>query len=339
MRKKITLFFLLVLSLSKLGATQNNNILIDRWNQYIKTKTVDEAKAFIDPMHFASLYGFVQPGSELINLMKPVSEEIYGNSGRIFVQIYEFKTWIAFKKLNENWVMTMDENEILEHLTKNWIQTKVGSVTYVSSSPLNEETLKEAEVFAKENDRLSKEFGIKLNDFKYYYAKLGEEAENVVGEMDKNTGKARYRAIKAVETVSHVHELVHIYAFEFGSGNPFIDEGVATCFGNKNMSKTAKRAQNVLNLIEDCGYEKYLNPPTFVEANMQRKNVYALAQLTIKYWKEKYGMKKVKDLLAVQKNPEIDILKYIENNFENKDLTNNALREILRNNIKESSSK
>ncbi len=331
MRSAIHFIILVLLSLGELGATAPSDVLISRWNDYTKTKTVAEAKAFIDPMHFASIYGFVQPGSDLISNMTAVSEEVYGNCGRVFLKIFEFQTWIAFKKLNGNWVMSMDENELLDHLTSNWLKTKVGSVTYVSSSPLSKETIKEAELFSLENDRLRKEFGIELNDFKYYYAQLGAEAENVVGEMDKGAGKARYRAIKAVETVSHVHELAHIYAFEFGSGNPFIDEGVATTFGNKNMTKSAKKATHVLDLMGNDGYEKYLDPPTFVEANMKRKNVYALAQLTLKYWKEKYGMEKIKDLLAVQKNPEIDILNYIENHFEQRDITNQALREMLKN--------
>ena len=333
MCNKISLFIFLTFSLCQLGMAQESHILIDRWNEYTKTKTANEAKTFIEPADFGSIYGFVQPGSDLVNNMKPLSEEIYGQSGRVFFKIYEFKIWIAFKKHNENWMMTMDENELLEHLTANWVKTQVGSVTYVSSSPLSAETLKETKLFTLENDRLSKEFGIKLNDFKYYYAKLGEEAENIVGETDKGAGKARFRAIKAVETVSHVHELAHIYAYEFGNGNPFIDEGVATCFGNKNMTKKAKKAQAVLNLIENNGYEKYLNPPTFVEANMQRKDVYALAQLTLKYWKDKYGMTKIKCLITVQKNSEIDILKYIEDHFEKREITNSALREILKNNI------
>jgi len=339
MCNKISLFIFLTFSLCQLGMAQESHILIDRWNEYTKTKTANEAKAFIEPADFGSIYGFVQPGSDLVNNMKPLSEEIYGQSGRVFFKIYEFKIWIAFKKHNENWMMTMDENELLEHLTANWVKTQVGSLTYVSSSPLSAETLKETKLFTLENDRLSKEFGIKLNDFKYYYAKLGEEAENIVGETDKGAGKARFRAIKAVETVSHVHELAHIYAFEFGSGNTFIDEGVATCFGNKNMTKKAKQAQAVLSLIEDCGYEKYLDSPTFAEANMKRKKVYALAQLTLTHWKNKYGMAKIKSLLTAQKDPDINILKYIEDHFEEKEVTNKALREILENNIKEASAK
>ncbi len=329
MRNKILLLTILIIGICQSVMAANENVLIERWKKYIETTSMDEARSFIDPIDFSSIYNFVKPGSNIVKEMSAVSQEIYGNSGRIFFKIYGFKIWMAFKKINNNWVMTMDENELLEVLTSSWIKTKIKNVTYVSSSPLTEETLKEAEKFALENERLSKEFGIDLDNFKYYYALVGDEAENIVSEFEKGAGKARYRAIKAVETVNHVHELVHIYAFEFGSGNTFIDEGIATALGNGNMIKKSITAQNVLEMIKNDGFEKYLDPPVFVEANMKRKDVYALAQLTMIYWKEKFGMEQIKQLLKVQKNTQINLVEYIEENFEKCEHTNLALRKIL----------
>jgi len=334
MINKFTSTLLLLLYVCTAAFAQDAKPLTERWNSYLKCKNEAEAKKFIDQRFFSTIYSFVQPGSELISKFEPVSEDIYGNSGRIFLKIYDFQTWIAFKKIDGNWVMTMDENEVLEHLTSSWIKTTIGSVTYVSSSPLSAEALKEADTFAKKDSELQALFGIKLPDFRYYYAKLGDEASNIVGEMDKGAGKARYKAIKAIECADHVHELVHIYAFEFGSGNPFIDEGVATTFGNNDMSRTPKKANEVLALLNEGGYQKYLNPITFNDANLQRKNIYALTQLTMSYWIGKFGMEKIKMLLKAQGESGFDIAKYIEENLEKASDTNSALREIMSKKIK-----
>ncbi|WP_131838773.1 hypothetical protein [Acetobacteroides hydrogenigenes] len=309
---------------------QTNQPLHERWNSYKKCETVEEAKLFIDKRNFSSIYSFVQPESELISKFEPIKEDTFGNSGRLFLKIYEFQTWIAFKKIDGRWVMTMDENELLEHLTASWIKTEIGGVIYVSSAPLSPEALKEAETFVRKNDELQKLFAINLPDFHYYYAKVGEEASNIVGEMNKGAGKARYRAIKSVECADHVHELVHIYAFEFGNGNPFVDEGVATTFGNSDMSQSPQKAAEVLALLNEGGYQKYLDGATFSRANLERKSVYALAQLTMTYWYKKFGMEKVKRLLQAECDATLDIKKYIEDNFEKADETNSNLAQFLR---------
>ncbi|WP_320052102.1 hypothetical protein [uncultured Acetobacteroides sp.] len=329
MINKFTSTLLLLLYVCTSAFAQDAKPLTERWNSYTKCKSADEAKAFINKRDFGSIYSFLQPGSELISKFSVVSEDVYGNSGRIFLKIYDFQTWIAFKKIEGNWVMTMDENELLEHLTATWLKTDINGVTYVSSSPLSPEALKEANTFAQKNGELQNKFGIKLPEFRYYYAKLGDEAANIVGEKYKGSGKARYHAIKAVECADHIHELVHIYAGEFGMGNSFIDEGVANCFGNEDKSRSPKAAEEVLALLNDGGYQKYLDGPTFNEANLKRKNIYAFAQLTMTYWVGKFGIDKIKMLLKAECDSNLDIKKYIENNFEKADETNNALREIL----------
>ena len=336
MKKIIPAVLTLLVSMYAYTATaQSTSPLKDRWNSYLKCKSAAEATNFIEERNFSSIYSFVQPGSELVSQLEVVKEDVYGNSGRLFFQIQGFQIWIAFKKVNENWIMTMDENELLEKLTEKWIKTDIKGVVYVSSAPLSPEALKEADAFTKKNEELENIFGFKLPYFRYYYAKLGDEAADIVGEMDKGAGKARYRAIKAVECADHIHELVHIYAFEIGNGNPFIDEGVATTFGNKDMTNTPKKATSVLELLNEGGYEKYLDGPTFSLANMERKKVYALAQLTMTYWHNKFGMEKVKKLLHAQQDSSIDIKSYIEKNFESAAETNNQLRQILNSKMEE----
>ena len=320
---------LLVLLLACTAYAQTSQPLHERWSRYLKCKNAEEAGKFIEKRNFLTIYSFVQPGSELISKFEPMGEDVYGNTGRLFLKIYDFQTWIAFKKVDGSWIMTMDENELLEHLTASWIKTSIGGVTYVSSAPLSPEALKEADTFVRKNDELQNLFGITLPHFRYYYAKVGEEATNIVGEMHKGSGKARYRAIKSIECANHVHELVHIYAFEFGNNNPFIDEGVATTFGNSDMSQSPQKAAEVLALLNEGGYQKYLDGATFSRANLERKSVYALAQLTMTYWYKKFGMGKVKLLLQAECDATLDIKKYIEDNFEKAAETNSNLAQLL----------
>ncbi len=104
MRNKILLLTILIIGICQSVMAANENVLIERWKKYIETTSMDEARSFIDPIDFSSIYNFVKPGSNIVKEMSAVSQEIYGNSGRIFFKIYGFKIWIAFKKINNNWV-------------------------------------------------------------------------------------------------------------------------------------------------------------------------------------------------------------------------------------------
>lgn len=149
--------------------------------------------------------------------------------------------------------------------------------------------------------------GYRIEPIHYYIAPRGEITIKVIGEAGPGASKARYKVIKAVETVYHPHELVHVYAMQIGFVHPFIDEGIANAIGSKDKIKNLQNCKQFLKIAEK-GYKYMLKPGIFTKLHLQGQPVYAYSQIVFRYWIETRGMKHIINLLkeAIQHPSKIE---------------------------------
>ncbi len=272
----------------------------DIWVQYIESSP-EAARSFVEPRFFASIYNGLPPKTELVRALKVDSTDEFDQYAKLNLSIElggdTFRNWLAFKKNGAGmWQLTLDEVPVLNELTKAWLITKIGKINYHTSADFPEEWRPEAEKLNATYDVYAKQFGYQPGIIDYYAARSPEEADQVVGEKDRGSGQARYKAIKAYDTPSHKHELVHVFAFELGAINPFFDEGLATSLGNNSLLTSKPVCDDVKSLLKD-GVETYLDATKFRTAQRQHRNVYALAQQVVSYWIAQHGFDKIKNSL------------------------------------------
>jgi|GEM_PF-5212016 len=301
----------------------------DLWEKYISCETLEEAKQYVESNSFGLYYYLLPPNSAFSKEVDFLSEEIFQECGRLFLRVSGYKFWIPVKRNNKKWVFTMDERSLLDELTKNWYKEKIGSIQYYSDHKMTQKERFHGHLLSDVVKYYEKLWGIKVNDIRYYLADEPENAVNIVDETNPGAGKSRYRTIKAVRTSFHSHELAHLFALEIGFVNPFIDEGIANYLGSEPKIRDIKDVEELLEYT-NLGYEKFLNGAAFFNEHVKkRKNIYGLSQLVMKYWVEKFGFSKIKDLLrqGVVDPGKIEVL--IPNVLEPFARTNCGIKEIL----------
>ena len=158
--------------------------------------------------------------------------------------------------------------------------------------------------------------GITIPKVDYYVVdKPGDLAQKIVGQNLDGAGTARYGLIKAVGTLNHNHEIVHVLALEIAMLNQFFDEGLASAVADKSKFQPKKDCKD-LNQLIGKGLKYLMTPGVFNSEMKSGKDIYAMAQMVSKYWVEKFGLNKVvkvlKEKAAKNTSPESLISIYLE---------------------------
>lgn len=286
------------------------------WDDYIKSSP-DEARKYVHSSYFTTFYNNIPPRSDFLTDLKLVKVDVIDQTAALWFKVGEFQTWIAAEKLDGNWVLTLDERKILKSLTNSWDKYSTGKITYYSRNPLSNLLRGKANDFSMEFTKLEEKLGIFVPGIDYYYALDGKQAMKIVGEQGKGHGKGRFRVVKAVETVEHLHEAVHVLAAEIGMVTPFFDEGLACSFEKDWRFKSKDDCESSRKLFSERGLRYLLEGANFNQMNMTTKyNVYGLAQATMRYWLDKFGVDAAKKIMTDSVEKPFNIAKVIENRFE-----------------------
>lgn len=279
----------------------SNSSVKQAWLQYVESDA-NEARNYVDPKYYAFFLHTLPPRSGLAHSAKVGETQRFGrHSATLDIAIGDFETWIALKEENGKWQLTLDENEILEFKTKNWLKNKFGKIEYVTSKPLSDEQKSAALEFAKSAEALEHKLGISIPSTRYYVAATPQEAQSIVGQKQEHAGRGRYRSIKTFNRFDHLHEYVHVLAMEIGMVNPFFDEGLASAFEEGVRFKKRSDCEAALSKI-DSVFLSLLDGAAF---NQSKLNTYGIAQATMRFWLKKFGIEKIKSVLRQStKNPE-----------------------------------
>lgn len=310
--------------------------IVKFWDEY-KTSQTKELRNKVEKRYYAFFLNSLAPNSGIVKDIKLDRVELFEkNIGRIIFSIGKYKPWLVVKNKANQWKFTFDEKSVLEKLTTGWISEKIGKIRFHTQKPLTDGNKRNAAKLIDKFNELEKIFGYSIPVIDYYSSPDDAKiSSNVIGETDKGAGNARYRIIKAVDRLDHTHELVHVFALEIGYVGPFIDEGIATTFGSKDLVSTKESCKKVATMLEN-GILFYLNGSNFLQAHIQGENVYGLSQTVMKYWHKKFGIKKIKMLLKKGIDDPLNIPKIIEEVFEKTDITKKNIKEILDNKCKKS---
>lgn len=154
---------------------------------------------------------------------------------------------------------------------------------------------------------------------------LKKDSCSIVGESKQGAGKGRYRVIKAVNKVDHLHGMVHVLAMEIGLIKPYFDEGLATALEPGSRIETRKDCQKLKDIVNE--WADFLDGSTFNSSQMSQKiNVYGLAQVTMRYWLEKFGIESVKKVIAQTVRRPDSFRKHIEKYFGSSSDTAEAVK-------------
>ncbi len=259
---------------------------------------VATAQNLVEPRYATFFLNTLKPGSSFVKVLKVSgSRRIGKSSAALDLEIPGYKTWIALKSNGKDWKLTLDETEILEGLTTNWKKTKVGKFLFVTRRKMTDEQVSVATRFANRAEQVAEKLRIQVPEVTYYVAKNEKDAEVVVGENHKGAGRGRYRSIKTVGRFDHIHEFVHVLAMEIGLINPFFDEGLAAAYEDGTRFKNRDDCVNTVKRLGE-NPSLLLDGPTFMEANFKQKlNVYGVAQETMRYWIEKFGVLRIKKVM------------------------------------------
>ncbi len=273
------------------------------WRTYATT-TDERADHLVDPAYRAFFFNTLPPGTEFTRNLPVEGARLVGSSSAMLKLVVLGKpTWVAMKRASHGWTLTLDEDEILEELTRGWKQQRFGKILYVTRKPLTPRQVSVAAAFAKTAEKVAQDLRTPLPEITYYVAMDAKDAVEVVGEGMENGGRGRHRAIKAYLKLDHVHELVHVLAMETGLVNPFIDEGLASTFepghrflGQRECWSTRRRLGSHYLRLLDGGY--------FYKAKQEKLNVYGVAQATLRLWLKAAGPEKILAVLReASENP------------------------------------
>jgi hypothetical protein len=248
---------------------------------------VEEARALVDdPLYAAALVDRLGPRKGLAQKTRVLSEERFGDHGRVILDWEGTTRWVAMRKVEGGaWRLTLDEKPVLDALTQGWHQEKVGTLVYHAPRALNEDELRQARELERRASELQQRLGTQLSRIDYYVVDEGPEAAHVIGESFKGSAAARRKLIKAVGVVNHAHELVHVLALEAaGYSTPFLDEGLAAALGSRPQLESARDCERALALLRGAGLASLLDSDGFSAAGSVAQG---LAQLTVQGWLER----------------------------------------------------
>lgn len=258
----------------------------------------ESIRPYVDPSFLAFFLHTLPPGSELVQSARILGARYFGKySAALDLDFGGFRTWVAFRRIDDHWQLTLEESEILEEVTKEWSRLQLGAFQFITRHPMEKEQICAAEAFTKAAEILQNKMEIPLSLIRYYVAHSPEDAYMVVGQIEKNAGRGRVRSIKTFGRFDHIHELVHVLAMEIGLVNPFFDEGLATAYeegyrfeNQRECLLALERLQTLLPLLLDGG--------NFQQINLRGKiNVYGVAQAAMRSWLKRAGIEKVKKVL------------------------------------------
>lgn len=233
-------------------------------------------------------------------------------SAMINLETNGFRHWIAAVKKHGVWKLTLDERELLSIATFDWVQTPIGLFEFITREEMSLEQTVQAKVFAKRANLLCKKLDLPPVKTRYYVALGHDDAYSIVGQLVRNSGRARFQVIKTYGRFDHIHEYVHVLTMKYGLANPFIDEGLATAFEYGSRMRTAKECEVLLENF-DLLFPNVLCPSNFFRLLDEGYNVYALAQIVMRYWIDRIGMSGIRKILSLYASQKIEdiLLNYL----------------------------
>jgi len=291
------------------------------WTKYINSGPA-EAELYIDSQFTAFFLNSLPPGA-FLKTIGIVGTRYYGESAALDIQVDTFRSWLSFKKTDSGWKLSLDENEILEHITSDWHKKHLSKFRFITRIPMTSEQISNAEQFVLEAESMEQKLNLSLSHVDYYVAQTLEDAIMLVGEATPGAGKGRYRSIKTFNNFNHIHEYIHVLAMEIGLVNPFFDEGLATAFEKGTRFRSKIECLAAIQVLQTMSL---FDGDKFIEENIKGIiNVYGIAQITMRYWIEKFGINSIKAVLKKSVTSPRSFISIMESELEPRDQTISAI--------------